>query len=267
MKILSYFVTLLLVSSNILAASFDEADELFDRRGEGSEIIEKATRTYENLLKTNLPQEDVIYAVEQIGKLQSLRGQMIPEAQIRKRKPFFARCLEAAEKIAPSKLSGEETPEYYFWFGSCKAQLSEAAGVTESLARSKEVHKILLAGMEVDPTYHGGGFQRILGGMYSKLPPINPFGPNGNLKEAVKVLEASIKSPSYEAEIDPAYGTGNYYFETYFLLAEVYIKLGEKELARKTIDTAVKRIDKGDFSPYRKPETELARQRLMELRP
>lgn len=114
MKILSYFVTLLLVSSNILAASFDEADELFDRRGEGSEIIEKATRTYENLLKTNLPQEDVIYAVEQIGKLQSLRGQMIPEAQIRKRKPFFARCLEAAEKIAPSKLSGEETPSITF---------------------------------------------------------------------------------------------------------------------------------------------------------
>lgn len=266
MKFAGLLAGFILVSTAASALSFEQADELFDRRGESTEIIDQAAAMYESLLNQGLTTDDAIYATEQIAKLQTLRAQMIPKSAISERKPFLQRCLEASENISPKRIQ-EEVAEYYYWRASCLAQHAEASGITASLRRAKDIREILLRGRELDRTYQGGGFDRILGAMYSKLPSINPFGPAGDLDLSLSTLAASVNSPAHETELDPAYGTGNYYFETYYLIAEAWIKKGDREKARRVIDQAIIRIDRGDFPPHRKPETVLARKRMLEIRP
>lgn len=104
--------------------------------------------------------------------------------------------METVERIAPSIVG--ETPHYYYWQVSCLALWCEANGIMQSLARAPDLVEGIEAGLRIDRTYEGGGFDRAAGTIYAKLPEWNPLGgPSGDIEKELEHFQKSLRSPSY----------------------------------------------------------------------
>lgn len=253
----------LCASSSAFAFDFTEADGLFNRREEGINTINSARQAY-IAAAPSVQGPELIYAIEQVARLDAYAALSIPKSQITSRKPILENCLRDVEKMSPSAVG--ETPHYYYWKSICQSLWAEADGVMSSLRRAKDVFEWLDTGRAIDATYEAGGFDRIAGGLYLRLPAINPFGPGGSVEKALSHLEASLNAPAYGGSKTPDTDTGDYHFTTHYYYAETLIKAERRDEAITFIDQAIARIESGDLPVGREPETRLVLQRLKELK-
>lgn len=258
-------VFLSLLTSHIgFAYDFSAADQLFTRRGENVTVLKQAIDAYQASLKTALTNDEKLHATENLGMLYAYRAQLIPDAQMRERIPYFTACMAALELIKPSA-KFPETVQYYYWHSVCLAYWAESNGLLSSLQRSQELYDNLLKGIKIEPTYEGGGFDRILGVILSKLPPINPFGPTGDMARALQHFRSSLASPAFSQAANPETSTGQYFFSTHCYFAEAMIVAGMRAEARALLTDALARIDNGDVSPDMLPETAVAKAKMQRL--
>ncbi len=259
-----WIILLFSVAGAAHAFDFSAADALYDQRENGPAAISTARQAYLDAVKS-VSDTDLIYAVEQIARLDAYAALSIPKSKIAGRKPILEACLRDIELIKPHQ-GVSATPHYYYWKAICQSLWSEADGIMSSLRLSKDVFAWLDAGRAVDATYEASGFDRIAGGLYLRLPAVNPFGPAGSVEKALTHLEASLNSPAYSGSKNPDTESGDYHYTTHFYYAETLVKADRRDEARNFIDTAIDRIESGDLPVGREPETRLALIRLKDLR-
>jgi len=255
--------SLLTFSTVSIAYDFAAEDKLFDNRESGDVAINEARSAYEALLP-KLIGTDLVYAVEQIARLDVYTIQRIPMSRARQRLPALEHCVETVARIAPSAVG--ETPHYYYWHVTCLALWCEANGIMQSLTRAPELVEGIEAGLRLDRTYEGGGFDRAAGSVYSKLPEWNPLGgPTGDIEKSLHHFQKSLRSPAYSGAKHPKTETGNYHFPTHYYYAQALIKDHRDDEAREVLEEAIERIDEGDLPVGREPETRLVYQLMKTL--
>jgi hypothetical protein len=258
MRLFTLCLVLLTSTYSLAQSSLDSADEAFENRDGNRSEIQNALALYVQAIDEVRDVEDKIYAVEQIGRLSNYENSLLAKDRSTKdyRIELFDSCLLATDKIAPEKI-GEKTPAYFYVRGLCLAQWAKARGIAASLFKTKELIGYLESGRKLDPSYEGGGYDRILSVIYINLPSINVFGPTRNYKLSLKHSTAAINSPAYEGAFNPAYETGNYFFNAYEYQADALAKSGKKSQAIALLKAAVARIERGDINPDREPETKV----------
>jgi hypothetical protein len=263
---LEFFAAIALSFSLTPAFGYDftEADALFARRGEGPAQISAAVNAYEATIGKELADDEMIYASEQLARLHAYRAQLEPRTRMSARVPHYQACFQATERIAQLG-KNLAAPQYYFWAGTCKLLWAEASGVETVLKNSKAVIDLLNAGHAIDPTYEGGGFDRVLGGLYTKLPIFNPWGPAGDVRKGIRHLEASIGSPAYGGAQNPETAGGEYYYESYWYYAQALESAGRRDEAISQLEGALDRIGEGEVSEMRVPETKIAEGLMRDL--
>jgi hypothetical protein len=247
-------------ASSAFSYDFSEADLLFSKRGEGQAAIEAARAAYEASLKTVTGRE-LIYAVEYLSRLDYYEGLRTDDVNLQK--VIYSRCLERIEMIKPP--APTSTPEYYYFKGGCLGSWAKANGVLQSLIKSKELVDTLETGKKIAPAFEGGGFDRIEAPVFLKLPAINPYGPTGDKKKALAFAEAALASSAYSGSVEPDTGSGDYFFNAFEYKAEILDALGRKAEAIDLLNNAIARIDAGDISTFRVPETMEHRRGLQAL--
>lgn len=247
----------------VQAFDFTEADQMFAQRGESSALLERARTKYLSLL-TQLSGDERAYAIEQVARLDALAGLKFMDSNPAERSRLFDRCLTDLDQFNPQTQGAK--PFYYYWKSVCLAQWARANGILESLFRVDELLQYLDSGEAIDKTYEGGGFARIRGATYAKLPPINPFGPRQDLNRSRLLLESSAASPAYTQSHTPEWDTGDFYYSTYFYLAETLVAMGLQNEALNVINDATGRIDAGEVPPMREPEERLSYQYMIALK-
>lgn len=236
-----------------LAAKFELADALFERRAEGRAVIAEARTAYSSQLESSSVGERT-YALDMMSRLTYFEGFLIPESQKESRKAVFERCLADLEAyLSPAQIG--ETPEFFYWKGVCLASWADANGIASSLKRSAELIRLIEKGIEVDSTFEGGGFYRLGAVVYQELPPVNPFGPTYDLQKSLSYAELAIASPAYSGALDPITATGDYFFDVYVYLAKALKRDGQAARARVVLQDAIARIEQGDTAADRLPET------------
>ncbi len=260
------FVLFLFPSAVKADFNFEAADQLFHERQISVSKIKEALNAYNEALNSRLDDHEKVYSTEQSARLLMYYNYTTSESNIRLRTQIANTCLDKIKTISPKKL-GSETPHYYYWKSVCLMARAEAQS---SLNDSNEIARLIKKGSTVDSTYEGGGFDRLNGIFYAKLPAFNPFGPSRNLSKSIIHFKRTIDADFYNDPNpadwkDPSTETGEYFFSTYFYYAEALIKKRRRDEASEIIQDALDRIENGDVAEYRSAENAVAKERLQNL--
>ncbi|MBI2603382.1 MAG: hypothetical protein HYW48_10035 [Deltaproteobacteria bacterium] len=218
-----------------LANSIEEADQLFFKRGEGSNDNEKfasstrAYKAYEKLYRSaSLSQEDRSYAWIQMRRLDVARGGMLEGATQKDREEVLETCVEEAEKLT-SVNSKNQTAQYFRV--SCAAIRGKLAGL---LGRVKWALK--LRGAQADALasttvngelvggFEGGGILRVMSAVRGN-PKARTLGLY-NPEEGVDYAKRSLASPATMSRPFEKPLTGEDFYENHFYLAQAISSLG-----------------------------------------
>ncbi len=203
------------------AAMIRKADALFEERAD-LEKCRKSIEIYKKVFEKDPGEE----AAWKIARSCYWLGSHSPEA---KRIDIFEKGIFFAKKavsLNPKSIGG------HFWLGVSYGVYGEARGVFKSLSLIGPIKDEMQAVISSDPSYQDGGAHRVLGRLYFKVPGI--FG--GSKRKSVEHLKKAI-----------GFGPNNPMNHLY--LAETYLKMGEKDLARKELEGAInapKTKDPGD---------------------
>ncbi len=246
------------------AYDFTEANATFDRRGSSVSEINQAISLYEAALTTGISDDEQVFANDRIARLHAYSAQLVGAGPNPSRAPHYQKCIDAIGRLA-DLAKAQAVPHFYFWMGACKMLYAESKGVEFALKSANDVIAIAKQGQAVDASFEGGGFDRILGGLYSKLPPFNPWGQAGDVRRGMQHLEASLASSAFSGSENPEYETGDYYFETNYYYAQALNISGQKDAAIAHCQRTLERIATGDVNPARIPETKVVEQLLKDL--
>lgn len=246
------------------AYDFSEANASFERRGSGTAEIERAVSLYEASLSAGLSDDEQVFANDRIARLHAYHAQLVGTGPNPGRAPHFQKCIDAIGRLADLAKS-QSVPHFYFWMGACKMLHAESKGVEYALKSANDVIAIVKQGQAIDASFEGGGFDRILGALLSKLPPFNPWGQAGDVRRGMQHLEASLASSAFSGAENPENETGDYFFETNYYYANALNIAGQKDAAIAHCQRTLERIASGDVNPARIPETKVVETLLKEL--
>ena len=253
-----------LLSFELRAFDFQEADSLFEKREQDTSSILRSRMLYEQALPS-VSGHEYFYAVEQILRLDVYDALRIPDLKKTERQAPLERCLKAAEKLNPGQLKAEN-PHYYYWRTICTSYLVELLGTYEVFRKATQLFESAEKGLKIDDSYEGGGFHRILGCLYLKIPSINPVGRAGNVHKAIEHFEKSLNSGAYRDSPHPETDQGDYHFSTHYYYASALLEAGRKSEAKGIVDSTIERIESEDLPKGREPEARLALKWMVELR-
>jgi tetratricopeptide (TPR) repeat protein len=253
-----------------VANDFGPADDIFKQRHTGPVKVQEALAAYAQILRGgNLSEPESVYAVEQQGRLFMYWGYIVDQNNYSLRESIANQCLTTVETIQP-QANFAATPQYYYWKAACLMARANARGVTSSLADSQLIADTIDAGKTLAPSYEGGGFDRLAGLLFSKLPVWNPLGPSGDMPRALQHFRRALAADVYDDPMfpnwkDPDTETGEYFYDGYFYYAEALTKDDQVAEARSIIQTALDRITSGDLPVGREAEAQIAKVRLEEF--
>lgn len=236
-------------SYSLRAVDFGEADRLFDERGVGEEAVQRAVSAYEGLAAVAEGKE-LVYAVEQIGRLDTYLGEWIGDGQrTDDRIKLYEHCGSMIERIRPEAL-GFATPAYYYFKALCLASWGKAMRekgyaywikALQSSKALKSAHDGLLALGEDQALYEGGGVYRVFGVVYYNLPPSNAALTDfkQDYVKAEEYLKKSLRASAHPDSSDPDWDTGEYYISTHYYLADLYSVTQRPNEARQVAEGAL----------------------------
>lgn len=240
------------------------AAALFERRGEGLELVRQARGAYKNLM-ASASGADLAILAERVARLDYYAQFLLTDAT-RELVPLYEDCLATMERAAPGEARGiPENPSYYYWKSACLGLWAKYNGIVPSLRRSGEIMELLNRGRALAPSYEGGGFDRISAAILFLLPRFNPYGPGGDAQLALRLMQRAQRSPPYAGEPDPASATGMYFYESFEGLHELHWAAGRRREAFDALRDALARLDAGAISKGREPETLQWRRKIESL--
>jgi hypothetical protein len=235
------------------AYDFTAADAAFAGRSDTASA-DQARDLYSKALES-VDGAEKIYAVEQLARVDYYTGNKTLESDSSARKVIFKRCMDNVENIKSTATTG---PAYNYWRGLCLASWAKANGGLQSLAKAGELIKLVEDGRGLDETYEGGGFFRLGSALYLNLPAA--FG--GNVDKAWDYSQKAIASAAHSGSKNPGTDTGNYFYAVYLYSAQIAAKRDSKDAALAIANEALERIEAGDVSPDRVPETEVNKKEI-----
>jgi hypothetical protein len=238
--------------SSAHAYDFTQADELFSQREGNLAKIAEARAGYVAALGQTSGVEKV-YAVDQIVRLDYYEIQISEQKQ--RQMELADSCRKTLkDQISPAQVG--ETPNFYYWNAVCLASWAKANGPLQSLIHVNELLKYIDDGAKIDPTFEGGGFARVGSVVWSRLPNFpTPFSPKRDFDKALSLVTVALDSPAYSGELDAATATGKFFYTAYEYKAEILENRGDREGAIATLREALAKIDQGQVSMGREPET------------
>lgn len=231
-----FFVSAILCLASNLALGFDfsAADKLFAKRGHGATDNEKfksataARAAYERALRSsNLSQEDKIYAVAQIGRLDLYRAGALESVNKTLRQEALESCLEIVEKIAHT-----DRQEYHCNKIACialRGKISNGVldrakyGLKLKLAQNPAIKATQVDGRFVGG-YDAGGILRFMSAVRGnrKAKPLGLYDP----KEALEFAKAALASPKSKYRPFTHEYSGKDYYENYYYYGQAMIAMG-----------------------------------------
>ena len=131
----------------------------------------------------------------------------------------FQSGVEAAKKAVALD---DKRVEGHFWFGANEGEYADLKGALQSLGLVKTIRKEFEAALAINPAYENGAIYSALGQIDLNLPRLL----GGNERRGIERLEEGMRV-----------GPGN--AELKVTLAEVYIKKGRRDEAKKLIDSVL----------------------------
>ncbi len=215
-----------LICTAAVAHDFSEADAAFALR-EDSSTIAKTRGLYEQALNSSASKEDLLHAVERLGKLAYYEGELLlSQDDSSKRKQIFSKCLEYVENINPAKIGKSEN--YFYWKTSCLALWGRAAGMISAAVRLGELKDNMKQGLEFNTDYAGGGMHRVVATIHLRASWLS--GLQDYEKALVQINEAAQKGPEY--------------FNVYVVKAEILKALDRGNEALVVLETAKRELEK-----------------------
>ncbi len=260
------FGSLISLSFPLYGTDFSVADGLFAKRSEGLFQASLAKNEYRKLLPSLASDQEKIYAVGQMSRLDIYVGGMMPGLTQDQRNDALDDCIANVAQIASTK-----SQEYYYYYLSCIGIRGKQASVMqrlkyglmmrniqdEALTSTRDAHGQLVGG------YEAGGILRVFSAVRAN-PKAKPLGLY-NAQEGVDYANSALNTA--KQRVHP-YGelSGRDYFENYFYLAAAEVNLGidkgDLGVVKQGQNTAVKALQKisdlrdfGELPPGRDPET------------
>lgn len=150
---------------------------------------------------------------------------------------IFEKGIEHGKRAVLLK---EDCAPCHYWLGVNYGVYGEAKGVLKSLSLVDPIREEMNKVIQLDPGFMHGGAYRILGRMAYKLP----WFAGGSKKESVEHLKKALE-----------YGPNS--FLSRLFLAETYLAMDEKELAKKELEwciNAPEPVDPGDKEDRKKAQ-------------
>ena len=261
MKKLVAILCAVLISVPAWSMSYDEAESLWETRGENITNAFSASKMYGSLANT---EEAGSYERGEALLLQTeaLFFYADTSSNIDTKKKFHKAGEEVALKavrIFKSEGDDENTALSYFWAGAHLGKWGIANGILASLFKVKTMRKYIDQIKNNDgKELLSFGYNRLLGRLLFKLP-----WPKGDKKEALRLAKEGFESTINEDFGVSEHGLNNIYY------AQSLIAAGNKGLAKSILTKFVNIRNYEDFNSERMPETKteqaLARKLLQGL--
>lgn len=207
-----------------------KADALWPQRGDMAKLKE-SMELYEKVLA----QDSInVEALWRLSRACWWLGTHSPEEQ---KLAIFEKGIEYGKRAILLK---EDCAPCHYWLGVNYGVYGEAKGVLKSLSLVDPIREEMNRVIQLEPGFMHGGAYRILGRMAYKLP----WFAGGSKKESVEYLKKALE-----------YGPNS--FLTRLFLAETYLAMDEKELAKKELEwciNAPEPADPGDKEDRRKAQ-------------
>lgn len=227
-------VCLFLGSIASLANQLHEAEREYEKRGIGLESVHHAKKIYWNILKTSHSIEEKRIAVDRIGRLSVLEGELAPLVFARKAKgrgEIFENCMKATQYISPRDI-GQQNPEYYYWRATCmslRGAYSKKYIMENIFSFSDDLMTLIKTGKNMFPEFDGAGFHRLIAAVYIKSKDVKISGLY-RPEEAVGLCDYAI-------------GVNDEYMITYLFKAQALYELKHKKEALNLINNSINRFE------------------------
>ena len=269
-------VATLSLSSLGFAYDFTSADELFKNRVQGYEQATQARKSYERSLRSALNEDEKVYAVTQMTRLDLYRGGMLENVDKSKKKDALEDCVKTASEIRSTNRQ-----EYHYATIACigfRGKLSSTVGrVKWALKLRSAQDAALQSTMEGDKYvggFEGGGILRVMSAVRGnrKAKPVGLYNPEEALEFAQKALQTkAMTNRPFPQEL-----TGEDYHENYYYVGQAQIALGieRKDISlvhtgHQTIADAIERLNDleelEELPEGRAPETAYYKGLMVEL--
>ncbi len=216
-----------LIGASANAYDFSKADALFKQRDNNLSAIAQARGLYEQALNSSSSKEDLMHAVERLGKLAYYEGDLLlAQNESSKRAQVFSKCLEYVESISPAQIG--KTGAYFYWKTACLALWGRAAGMFAAAGRLGELKESMKQGLALDPDYAGGGMDRVIATINLRASWLS------GLQDYNAALE----------HINKAVVKGPQYFNVYIVKAEILKALDRDNEALVVLETAKRELEK-----------------------
>ncbi len=197
----------------------DRADALWPKRGDLAKLKESMELYHKVLEKDPIRVE----ALWRLSRACWWLGTHSPEDE---KLAAFEKGVEYGKKAV---LLQDDCAPCHYWLGVNYGVYGEAKGVLKSLSLVEPIKEEMNKVIQLDPGFMHGGAYRILGRMAYKLP----WFAGGSKKESVEYLKKALE-----------YGPKS--ILTRVFLAETYLAMDEKELARKELEWCVNMPEPAD---------------------
>ncbi|MFH1090586.1 MAG: TRAP transporter TatT component family protein [Pseudomonadota bacterium] len=185
-----------------------QAESLYKQRGDLSQAV-AAAGMYRRILNQDPGNKAAALRLCQVLVWLGVNSQGEPE------KSYYREAV-AAGRQAVQCHPGQTGPIY--WLGVACGLLADKTGALEGLGLVKEAKSCMACVIEQDPGYDYGGPYRVLGRVYTKLPPLL----GRDLNQAETLLRKAL---SY----------GPKYWLNHLFLADVLARQGREEEARQLL--------------------------------
>ena len=247
MKKIVSFLCAVLMTVPAWSMSFDEAESLWETRGENVINALSASKMYGELAKTEASGS---YERAEVLLLQTEALFFYADAsaslELKKKYHKIGEDIALnAVRIFEREGDSENTSLSYFWAGAHLGKWGIANGVLASLFKVKKVREYIDGIKDNDgEELMAFGYNRLLGQLLFKLP-----WPKGDKKKALRLAKEGFENTINEDFGVSEHGLNNLYY------AESLIAAGKKGLARKILSKFVAITNYEDFNSERIPET------------
>jgi len=204
-----FFIFLPWANSQETQELMAKADALWPHRADLQKLKE-AMAIYEEILGKDPTNVEALW---KLARACWWLGTHSPEAE---REAIFEKGIEYGKRAVSLK---DDCAPCHYWLGVNYGVYGEKKGVLKSLSLVDLIKDEMNKVIALDPGFMNGGAYRILGRMAHKLP----WFAGGSNKESVEYLKKALE-----------YGPNS--FLTRIFLAETYLAMGEKELAKKELE-------------------------------
>lgn len=189
------------------AASLEEADALFEKRGElfrdqaksyeeRAEYTKAALRIYKELLPATSGGERAAIGAKITRAYIYLGDALLDENDRGERRPIFKECQSfVEEELNEAKVGPDHLQPYYYGRAACWAFRLKASSKLVQLAERKALENFAYEGADYlgGAEYFGGGIYRTIAGIRASRSAIGIGA--GNVEEALEYAERALETP------------------------------------------------------------------------